>query len=89
MSVFRRAPFRMPRSPRLTACTIGGVGRLMNTMSADEATSSADEATFAPRAASGFTASAFVSNTHSVWPASSNRFAIGPPIRPTPTNPST
>ena len=48
MSVFRRLPFSTLRSPRLTDCTIGGVGRLMNTMSADEATSSADEATLGP-----------------------------------------
>ena len=61
-SVLSRFPFRM--LPRLTACTMGGVGRLIKTMSADEATSSADEATLAPRAASGFTASALVSNTH-------------------------
>src|SRR5262245_434863 len=62
MSVLSRFPFRM--LPTLTACTIGGVGRLINTMSDDEATSSADEATLAPRAASGFTASALVSYTH-------------------------
>src|SRR6188474_335056 len=87
ISVLRRFPFRM--LPRLTACTIGGVGRLISTMSEDEATSSADDATLAPLAASGFTTSAFVSNTHSVCPASSSRFAIGPPMRPTPTNPNT
>src|SRR4029434_6166899 len=67
----------------------GGGGRLMRAMSDDEATSSADDATLAPLAASGFTPSAFVSNTHSVCPASSSRFAIGPPMRPTPTNPNT
>src|SRR4030095_17170830 len=67
ISVLSLFPFRM--LPRLTACTIGGVGRLISTISDDDATSSADEATRAPLAASGFTTSAFVSNTHTVCPA--------------------
>src|SRR5262245_30794224 len=88
ISVFSRDPRRMPPSPVLTACTIGGVGRLMSTISAAEATASADDAAVAPRATSAFTASALVSYTVSGKPASSNRTAIGPPMRPTPTNPS-
>ena len=54
-------PRRTPWSPVVTACTIGGVGRLMKTTSACEATSSADAATWAPRAASGAVAAALVS----------------------------
>src|SRR5918993_5449364 len=51
--VLTREPLRMPLSSRLTDCTIGGVGRLMNTTSAFDATSSADEALVAPRSVSG------------------------------------
>jgi len=74
--------------PGSVACTIGGVGRLMRTISAADATASADAADFAPRATSAFTASALVSYTVSGYPASSSRTAIGPPMRPTPTNPN-
>ena len=70
-----------------TLCTIGGVGRLRRTMRAVLATSWADAAIFAPRAASGLVTSAFVSNTQSAKPASSSREAMCPPMRPTPTNP--
>jgi hypothetical protein len=77
----------MPFSPRHTACTIGGVGRLIITTSALFATSCADAATVAPRAFSGASASALVSKIVSECPASSRRAAIGPPMRPTPTNP--
>jgi hypothetical protein len=49
--------------PTQTAWTMAGVGRLTKTSSVDAATSLADVATAAPRAASGFTASGFVSNT--------------------------
>ena len=48
MSVFTREPLRIPPSPRLTACTIGGVGRLIITISALDATSSAETTAFAP-----------------------------------------
>src|SRR5688572_26493648 len=88
ISVFTVEPFRIPLSFTLTACTTGGVGRLMKTTDAVDATSSADAATIAPRAANGFTTSAFVSKTQSECPASSRREAIGPPMRPTPTNPN-
>ncbi len=54
-------PCSTPPSPVTTACTTGGVGRLRNTTSAFEATSAADAATMAPRAASGARASWLVS----------------------------
>ena len=47
---------------------MGGVGRLMKTTSAFEATSSAEAATSAPRAASGAVAAGLVSKTTSEWP---------------------
>src|SRR4030095_7885560 len=50
INVLARVPLRMPRSPRLTACTIGGVGRLMITTSDADATVSAGDAAPAPRA---------------------------------------
>src|ERR671910_1823894 len=47
ISVVTRVPRSTPFSPRLTLWTMGGVGRLMNTTSALDATSAADAATVA------------------------------------------
>src|SRR4051812_2878701 len=58
-------PLMRPPGERATAWTIGGVGRLTNTIGASIATSPADAATRAPRAANGAVASALVSNTTS------------------------
>ena len=81
-------PCTRPRSPSATACTMLGVGRLMSTIEAVDATSCGDAAAFAPRSVSGFIAAALVSNTHSEWPASNSLDAMGPPMFPRPTNPS-
>src|SRR6185436_7938502 len=56
ITVFTVDPRLIPFSPSATACTICGVGRLINTTFASDATPAGDEATRAPRAASGFTA---------------------------------
>ena len=64
-----------------------GQFELFKTTSVFDATSSGDDATVAPRSASGCTAAALVSKITSECPASSSRDAIGPPMRPTPTKP--
>src|SRR6188474_568235 len=58
INVFTREPLRTPLSPRHTDWTTEGIGRLRKTTSTFDATSSADDATAAPRAASGLTTSA-------------------------------
>ena len=49
---------------------------------------SGDAAARAPRSVSGFITAALVSNTHNEWPASNSLDAMGPPMFPRPTNPS-
>src|SRR5688572_6964812 len=88
INVFMREPLSTPVSPRHTAWTTEGIGRLRKTTSAFDATSSAEEALTAPRAVSGAIISGLVSKTTSECPASSRREAMGPPMRPTPTKPS-
>src|SRR6476659_7555103 len=60
INVFTRVPLRTPLSPRHTAWTTDGMGRLRKTTSAFDATSSADDATAAPRPVSGFMTSGLV-----------------------------
>ena len=55
-----------PGGVQVTACNTGGVGRLRNTTSAFDATSAGDDATVAPRSASGFITAALVSKITSV-----------------------
>ena len=56
-----RLPCRRPPSPTATLATICGSGRLAITVSTRSATSCGDEASFAPRATNGATASLRVS----------------------------
>ena len=80
-------PWISPSSPRVAFWTMGGVGRLAKTISAASPTAAGDAAALAPRAVRAATAAALVSKTVRLWPASSSRPAIKPPIRPTPMNP--
>ena len=52
-----RFPAMIPSGPNATALAMSGVGRLVSTISADEATSAGDFARRAPRATSGLVAS--------------------------------
>jgi len=61
ITMLARFPAMIPSGPNATALTMSGVGRLVSTISADDATSAGDFARRAPRATSGFVASLCVS----------------------------
>jgi hypothetical protein len=85
--VLTRAPSAIPASPSATRWRMSGVGRLVITISAAAATSAAELAGAAPRSTMDRTAGSLMSKTVTACPASSRRPTIGPPIRPSPTNP--
>ena len=87
MKVLTLLPWISPPSPRVAFWTMAGVGRLAKTISAASPTAAGDAAALAPRAVRASTAAALVSKTVRLWPASSSRPAIKPPMRPTPMNP--
>src|SRR5262245_10644271 len=84
----RRAPARIPASPRTTDSTSTGPGSEVITTRQRAATSRGLAALRAPASASGRSASGRRSWTTSACPASSSRRAIGAPIVPTPMKPT-
>src|SRR3979411_2682458 len=80
---------RMPLSPRVTASTSLGIGSDVITTSAPLVTSATDLAAVAPRSVQDFTAAAFRSNTVTWWLLRLTMLRhMGPPMLPTPMNPT-
>ncbi len=80
-------PLTTPWAPRAVSRRMAGEGRLANTVSQASATAVGEAARAAPLAARAATAGSLTSNTVRVWPASSRREAMWPPMRPTPMKP--
>src|SRR5437899_3471915 len=80
---------RMPPSPRATASTSLGIGSEVITTSAPRVTSATDLAALAPSSVQVFTAAGFRSNTVTWWLLFLTMLRhIGPPMLPTPMNPT-
>src|SRR4029077_9918482 len=80
---------RMPPSPRVTASTSLGMGSEVITTSAPLVTSASDLAAVAPRSVQVFTAAGVRSNTVTWWLLFLTMLRhMGPPMLPTPTNPT-
>src|SRR5216683_5670174 len=80
---------RMPLSPRVTASTSLGMGSEVITTSAPLVTSATDLAAVAPRSVQVLSAAAFRSNTVTWWLLRLTMLRhIGPPMLPTPINPT-
>ena len=74
-----------PFLPNTAASTASGVGRLMRTRSAPATASAPEVAAAAPAARAAETWPGAMSYARTAYPSESSRFAIGKPIRPTPT----
>ncbi len=81
------SPRITPSGPSAVSWTMAGLGRLASTSSAASAHALGEAPRVAPRAVSGSTAASLTSNTTRVWPASINRPAMRPPMRPSPMKP--
>ena len=78
----------MPRSPATTSCACAVVCTMQTVRSTAAATASADSAFAAPRAMSRSIFPASMSCTTSAKPALTRLSAIGPPMFPSPMNPT-
>ena len=84
----RCMPAAMPSAPSATCSTCCGSGSIVTTISLAAPTSFGLAAAFAPAATRRATASGLRSYTVSAWPPFSTLSAIGPPITPSPMNPT-